>query len=138
MVQRIFYCLKDNFTTSPSTSVSTFASGTSPSIEQSLQKSLHLSHPDKIELNKISYPLENKKYATTLTKTTKTVKRNNDSGLQTRWTRTPAGYGLLPQLAVTCKIEVSVYYQTVMLVDSEMPSACRQAVKSASSQSRKR
>jgi hypothetical protein len=32
------------------TGVSTFASRTSPSTDQSLQKSFHLSHPDKIEL----------------------------------------------------------------------------------------
>ncbi len=44
--------------------VSTFASRTSPSTDQSLQKSFHLSHPDKIELKKISSPSENKKYAT--------------------------------------------------------------------------
>lgn len=47
------------------TGVSTFASRTSPSTDQSLQKSFHLSHPDKIELKKISSPSENKKYATT-------------------------------------------------------------------------
>ncbi|MBK7682940.1 MAG: hypothetical protein IPJ26_10990 [Bacteroidetes bacterium] len=44
--------------------VSTFASRTSPSTDQSLQKSFHLSHPDKIELKKISSPSENKKYTT--------------------------------------------------------------------------
>ena len=36
------------------TGVSTFASRTSPSTDQSLQKSFHLSHADKIELKK--YP----------------------------------------------------------------------------------
>ena len=46
------------------TGVSTFASHTSPSTDQSLQKSFHLSHADKIELKKISSPSENKKYAT--------------------------------------------------------------------------
>jgi len=45
------------------TGVSTFASRTSPSTDQSLQKSFHLSHSDKIELKKISSPPENKKYA---------------------------------------------------------------------------
>ncbi|MBU6204546.1 MAG: hypothetical protein KJS45_04105, partial [Bacteroidetes bacterium] len=50
-----------------------------------------LLHPDKIELKKSSFPFENKKYATTQTNTTKTMKLNNDNGLQTRWTRTPAG-----------------------------------------------
>jgi hypothetical protein len=46
------------------TGVSTFANRTSPSTDQSLQKSFHLSHPDKIELKKISSPSENKKYET--------------------------------------------------------------------------
>jgi hypothetical protein len=41
----------------PSTGVSTFASRTNPSTAQSLQKSFHLSYPEKIELKKIS-PLQ--------------------------------------------------------------------------------
>jgi hypothetical protein len=41
------------------TGVSTFASHTSPSTDQSLQKSFHLTHADKIELKKISSPSEN-------------------------------------------------------------------------------
>ena len=107
-------------TTSQRTGVSTFASGTSPSTDQSLQKSFHLSHTDKIELKKISSPSENKKYATAQTNTTKTLKLNKDNGLQTRWTRTPAGNSVLPQLAVTCKIEAECYYQTFVQVDSEV------------------
>ena len=51
-------------TISHRTGVSTFASRTSPSTGQSLQKSFRLSSPDKIELKKISSPSENKKYAT--------------------------------------------------------------------------
>jgi hypothetical protein len=79
--------------TSQRTGVSTFASRTSPSTDQSLQKSFHLSHAAKIELKKISSPSENKKYATAQTNKTKkmTLKLKNDNGLQTRWTRTPAG-----------------------------------------------
>jgi hypothetical protein len=102
------------------TGVSTFASRTSPCKVQSLQKSFHLSHADKIELKKISFPSENKKYATAQTNTTQTmtVKLNNDNGLQTRWTRTPAGNSVLPQLAVTCKIEAECSYQTFVQVDS--------------------
>lgn len=74
------------------TGVSTFASRTSPSPGQSLQKSFHLSHPDKIELKKNSSSSENKKYPTeTITTQTMTVKLNGDNSLQTRWTRTPAG-----------------------------------------------
>ena len=68
------------------TGVSTFASRTSPSTDQSLQKSFHLSHPDKIELKKISFPSENKKYPTAQPDTTKTVKRSIDNGLKGRWT----------------------------------------------------
>ncbi|MBS4040085.1 MAG: hypothetical protein KGZ81_05750 [Flavobacteriales bacterium] len=47
-----------------------------------------------------------------------TVKLNNDNGLHTRWTRTPAGNSVLPQLAVTCKIEAECYYQSFVQVDS--------------------
>ena len=75
------------------TGVSTFESRTSPSTDQSLQKSFHLSNADKIELKKISSPSENKKYSTAQPDTTKTVKRNIDNGLQTQWTEgqlTPA------------------------------------------------
>ena len=71
------------------TGVSTFASPASPSKDQSLQKSFHLSYSDKIELKKISSPFENNKYAIAQTSTTltKTVKLNKDNGLQTRWTK---------------------------------------------------
>jgi len=106
--------------TSQRTGVSTFASRSSPSTCQSLQKSFHLSHADKIELKKISSPSENKKYATAQPDTTKTVKLNNDNGLQTQWTRTPAGNSVLPQLAVTCRIEAECSYQTFVQVDSEV------------------
>jgi len=73
------------------TGVSTFASHTSTSTDQSLQKSFHLSHADKIELKKISSSSENKKYSTAQTNTTQTIKLNDNNGLQTWWTRTPAG-----------------------------------------------
>lgn len=75
-------------TISPRTGVSTFASPTSPRTGQSLQKSFHLSHAVKIELKKIPFPSENKKYANTQPDTTKTitVKLNRDNGLQTRTT----------------------------------------------------
>ena len=75
------------------TGVSTFASHASPSTDQSLQKSFHLSHADKIELKKIASPSENKKYATAQPDTTKTmtVKLNNDNGLQQLTDRRPTG-----------------------------------------------
>ena len=72
--------------TSHRTGVSTFASRTSPSTDQSLQKSFHLSSPDKIELKKITSPSENKKYATAQPDTTKPDKRSIDNGLQGQWT----------------------------------------------------
>ncbi|MBS0644987.1 MAG: hypothetical protein JSR97_00145, partial [Verrucomicrobia bacterium] len=89
--------------------VSTFASRTSPSTGQSLQKSFHLSHADKIELKKISSPSENKKYATAQPNTTKTVKLNIDNGLQGRTDRTPAGNMGLASCGVTCLNSSSVF-----------------------------
>jgi len=80
------------------TGVSTFASHTSPSTDQSLQKSFHLSLPDKIELKKISSPSENKKYTTALPDTTKTAKCSIDNGLQGRTTRT-TGYKTISRVA---------------------------------------
>lgn len=67
------------------TGVSTFASRISPSTDQSLQKSFHLSHAEKIELEKISSPSENKKHTTAQTDTTEECSNNN--GFQTRWTK---------------------------------------------------
>ena len=74
-----------NYWINQRTGVSTFASLTSPSTAQSLQKSFHLSHADKIELKKISFPSENKKYPTAQPDTPKTMKRSIDNGLQTQW-----------------------------------------------------
>jgi len=93
------------------TGVSTFASRTSPSTGQSLQKSFHLSHPDKIELKKISSPSENKKYATAQTNTTQTmtVKLNNDNGLQQRTDRRPTGNMRLASCGVKCLNSSSVF-----------------------------
>ena len=84
--------------------VSTFTIRTSQSKYLRLQKSSHLSHADKIELKKIFSPSENKKYATTQPNTaqTMTVKLNYDNGLQTWWTRTPAGNSGFAKVAVQC------------------------------------
>ena len=101
------------------TGVSTFASRTSPSTDQSLQKSFHLSTPKEIQ-NIFSSASKKIKTPDTQTNPTKTRKLNNDNGLQTRWTRTPAGNSVLPQLAVTCKIEAEYSYQTFVLGDSEV------------------
>jgi hypothetical protein len=51
---------------------------------------------------------------------TQTAKVFINKHLQTRWTRTPAGNSVLPQLAVTCKIEAECSYQTFVQVDSEV------------------
>ena len=102
------------------TVVSTFASPASPNTDQSLQKSFHHSTPvDRIQ-NIFSCPSKKNKTPVTQTNTTKTEKLNNDNGLQTWWTRTPAGNSVLPQLAATCKIEAECYYQTLVQVDSEV------------------
>jgi hypothetical protein len=79
-----------------------------------------LSHPDKIELKKSSLPSENKKYAIAQPDTTKTMKRSIDNGLKGLRTRTTGYNSVLPQLAVTCKIEADCYYQTFVQVDSEV------------------
>ena len=92
------------------TGVSTFASPASPSTNQSLQKSFHLSHADKIELKIISSPSENKKYATTQTNThnKKTVKHNKDNGLQGRTDKTPAHNSRFAKAGVSCFYDCEV------------------------------
>jgi hypothetical protein len=83
-----------------------------------------LPHPEKIELKKFPFPSENKKYATTHPKDRQksvakqtpkplTIKRFNYSV-----DRRPACNSVLPQLAVTCKIEAECSYQTFVQVDS--------------------
>ena len=84
-----------------------------------MQKSFHLSNPKEIQ-NIFSSPSNKIKTPDTQTNPTKTWKHNNDNGLQTRWTRTPASNSVLPQLAVTCKIEAEYSYQTFVQVDSEV------------------
>jgi hypothetical protein len=100
--------------TSQRTGVSTFASRTSPSTDQSLQKSCHLSHADKIELKKISSPSENKKYATAQPDTTKTEKRCIDNGLQGRTTKTTGYNSTYPKGGVSCSKDSFVVNQTLV------------------------
>ena len=106
------------------TGVSTFASRTSPSTGQSLQKSFHLSHPDKIELKKISSPSENKKYPTAeptdrqksvamQTPKPLTGKRFNDSV-----DRRPACNSGFAKKRVQWLIEHSTSYQHLWFIDS--------------------
>jgi len=94
------------------TGVSTFASRTSPSTDQSLQKSFHLSSPDKIELKKTSSPSENKKYPTAQPDTTMTLKLNTDNGLQRQTNRTTGYNKVLPKAGVTSFYETFVLYST--------------------------
>jgi hypothetical protein len=100
------------------TGVSTFASHTSPSTDQSLQKSFLLSHADKIELKKISSSSENKKYATAQPDTTKTVKRSIDNGLQGRKTRTTGYNSTYKKLAVQWLNEVLCFVSSSVVADS--------------------
>ena len=100
------------------TGVSTFASRTSPSTDQSLQKSFHLSHPDKIELKKISFPSENKKYPTAQPDTTKTEKRSIDNGLQGRTTRTTGYNSGFAKKRVQWLFEHSTSHQLLWCIDS--------------------
>jgi hypothetical protein len=97
--------------TSQRTGVSTFASRTSPSKDQILQKSFHLSHADKIELKKISSPSENKNYPTAQPDTTMTMtqKLNNDNGLQQQTDRRPTGNMRLASCGVKCLNSSSVF-----------------------------
>jgi hypothetical protein len=108
-------------TISHRTGVSTFASRTSPSTDQSLQKSFHLSHPDKIELKKISSPSENKKYATA-----EPTDRQKSVAMQTpkpltgkRFNysvdRRPACNTGLAKVAVQCSEDAFVVNQTLVL-----------------------
>lgn len=94
--------------TSQRTGVSTFASPASPSTDQSLQKSFHLSTLYEIQ-NIFSYPSKKIKTPATQTNPTKTVKLNNDNGLSTRWTRTPAGNMRLASCGVKCLNLSSVF-----------------------------
>ena len=53
-------------------------------------------------------------------KRTMTQKLNTDNGLQRRADRTPAANSVLPQLAVTCKIESECSYQSFVQGDSSV------------------
>ena len=64
--------------------------------------------------------LKKNKKRNTQPDTTMTRKLNTDNGLQRRADRTPAANSVLPQLAVTCKIDAECSYQTFVLGDSEV------------------
>ena len=99
------------------TVTSTFASRTSPSTDQSLQKSLQLSNPDKIELKKISSPSKNKKYPTH-SRHSMTRKLNNDNGLQGLTERRPAYNRRLAKKRVQCLNEALCFVSSSVLADS--------------------
>ena len=94
-------------------------SRTSQRTDQSFVKELAKPTQDKIVFKKFPDPSKKIKNATH-SRQTMTLKPNTDNGLQGRWTRTPAANSVLPQLAVTCKIEVECSYQTFVQVDSEV------------------
>ena len=95
----------------------TYRIRTMPPADQKCGKSVPVPTQEEFQ-NIFSSPSKIIKTPDTQTNPTKTRKLNNDNGLQTRWTRTPAGNSVLPQLAVTCKIEAECSYQTFVQVDS--------------------
>ncbi len=103
------------------TGVSTFASHTSQRTDQSLQKSFHLSSPNKIELKKISFPSENKKYATPqLNDRQKSVAIQTPKSLTGKRfnysvDRRPACNTGLAKVAVQCPADTFVVNQTLVL-----------------------
>jgi hypothetical protein len=81
---------------------------TMPPADQKCGKSVPV--PTQEEFQKIfSFPSKKIKTPDTQTSTTKTRKLNNDNGLQTRWTRTPAGNMGLASCGVTCLNSSSVF-----------------------------
>lgn len=110
----------DKFKLRQHTGVSTFASHTNQHTRLSLQKSLHLFHPDKIELKKFPFPSENKKYATTQTNTTnkKTAKPSRDDGLQMRKTEHQQPTAVWRNGGGRGKLNSSFSNQHLCLVDS--------------------
>ena len=97
----------------------TFASRTSQRTDQSLQKSMSAPTQEKIQ-NIFSHPSKKIRTPDMQTNPTKTAKLNNDNGLQTRWTRTPAGNSRLPQWGLKWLNQVQCFYQHLYLVDSEV------------------
>ena len=95
----------------------TLPSRTSRHTSQNLAKSV-LSPTQKEIQFFFSLSLEKNKTPDIHTDTTKTVKLNNDNGLQTRTTRTPAPNRRLAQWRVTWLIENSTSHQLLCCIDS--------------------
>ncbi len=85
----------------------TFASRTSQRTDQSLPKSMPAPTQDKIQ-NIFSCLSKKIKTPDTQTNPTKTVKPNNNNGLQARWTRTPAANSGFASCGVKCLNSSSV------------------------------
>ncbi len=93
-----------------------------PPADQSLQKSVFLPTQKRILFFSPSLRCFNF-FAThdpKINNSTQTAKVFINKHFQTQWTRTPAANSVLPQLAVTCKIEAECSYQTFVQVDSEV------------------
>ena len=82
------------------TKAHTLPSRTSRHTSQNLAKSVLFPTQEEIQFF-FSFPSEKIKTPDTQTNPTKTVKLNNDNGLQTRWTRTPAGNSGFASCGVT-------------------------------------
>ena len=81
---------------------------TSHRTDQSLQKSVPAQPKTEFQ-NIFSNASKKNKTPDTQADTTMTVKLNNDNGLQTRWTRTPAGNMRLASCGVKCLNSSSVF-----------------------------
>ena len=68
----------------------------------------------------LKFPPLLKIFKTATTQPTQTAKTHADSGLKMKEDRRPAANSVLPQLAVTCKIEAECSYQTFVLGDREV------------------
>ena len=90
------------------TKAHTLPSRTSRHSSQNLAKSVLFPTQEEIHFF-FSFPSEKIKTPDTQTNPTKTAKLNKDNGLQTRWTRTPAGNSTYKKLAVQWLNKNSVF-----------------------------
>ena len=91
-------------------------SPTSHPARQCFVKELAKPTQRKIEFKKFTFPSENKKYATAQTNTTKTMKLNNDNGLQGQINRTTGYNTVLPKWREKCFYETIVQGSTVVFL----------------------
>ena len=99
------------------TKAHTLPSRTSRHTSQNLEKSVLFPTQKEIQFF-FSLPSEKIKTPNTQTNTTKTQQLNKDNGLQTRWTRTPAGNTRLAQWWVKWLFEHSASHQLLWCIDS--------------------